>query len=129
MSDGAERGFTLVPLNFHYKGGLVTSHAYQALGLVEHVTDQDIITIYDPEQSRGSPALPPLGFNMSGCSGGPAVLHYMRNGIHRMYPVGLIAGGSLAGSDLTALTATRLQDSPVEERDLPPMIKRKRAGR
>jgi hypothetical protein len=78
-----------------YAGGAVNSHAYQALGLVEHVTDRDIFTIYDPEQSRGSPALPPLGFSMSGCSGGPAVLHHMRNGIHRMYPVGLIVGGSL----------------------------------
>jgi hypothetical protein len=38
---------------------------YQALGLVEHVTDRDIITIYDPMQSRGSPTLLPLGFNMS----------------------------------------------------------------
>jgi hypothetical protein len=76
-----------------YTNGSVNSHAYQTLGLVEHVTDRDIFTIYDPEQSRGSPALPPLGFNMSGCSGGPAILHHMRNGIHRMYPVGLITGG------------------------------------
>ncbi len=76
-----------------YAGGSMTCHAYGALGLVEDYNDREIITIYDPEQSRGSPTLPPLGFNLSGCSGGPAVIHHTRNFIHRWYPVGLILRG------------------------------------
>ena len=76
-----------------HAGSSVICPAYGMLALVESCSDREIITIYDPEQSRGSPTLPPLGFNMSGCSGGPAVIHETRNGIHRWYPVGLMLRG------------------------------------
>jgi len=76
-----------------HAGSSVTCKAYGALALVEDYSDRDIITIYDPAQSQGMPTLLPLGFNMSGCSGGPAVIHETRNGIHRWYPVGLILRG------------------------------------
>jgi hypothetical protein len=76
-------------------GGSVKCGAYRALALVEDYNDREIITIYDPEQSQGSPRLLPLGFNMSGCNGGPAVIHHTRNFIHRWYPVCLILRGPL----------------------------------
>jgi hypothetical protein len=76
-----------------YASSSVICQAYQALTLVEDCNDRDIIAIYDPMQSRGTPTLLPLGFNMSGCSGGPAVIHETRNRIHRWHPVGLIVGG------------------------------------
>ena len=53
----------------------VTAGAYGAFALVADRTDRDIIVTYVPAESRGSPDLPPLGFNLSGCSGGPAVIH------------------------------------------------------
>jgi len=86
-------GFPECLREIDYAGGLVNCGAYQALALVEDYSEREIIVIYDPEQSRGSPSLLPLGFNMSGCSGGPAVIHHTRNFIHRWYPVGLILRG------------------------------------
>jgi hypothetical protein len=85
-----------------YAGSSVICQAYQGLALVEDCNDREIITIYDPAQSRGTPTLLPLGFNMSGCSGGPAVIHETRNGIHRWYPVGLIVGGPKQGEGAAA---------------------------
>jgi hypothetical protein len=73
----------------------VTCQAYGALTLVEDYSEREIITVYDPAQCTGKPHLLPLGFNMSGCSGGPAVIHQTRNGVHRWYPVGLILRGPL----------------------------------
>jgi hypothetical protein len=67
--------------------------AYGALAVVEDCNDRDIITVYDPNQVIAAPTKPALGFNMSGCSGGPGVIHETRNGIHRWAPVGLIVGG------------------------------------
>jgi hypothetical protein len=37
---------------------------------------------------------PPLGFNMSGCSGGPALMHGIQNGLHRWFLSGFIIRGS-----------------------------------
>jgi hypothetical protein len=86
-------GFPEFLREIDYASGSVSCGAYQALALVEDCHDREIIVIYDPEQSWGSPGLLPLGLNMSGCSGGPAVIHHTRNSIHRWYPVGLILGG------------------------------------
>jgi hypothetical protein len=88
-------GFPECLREIDYAGGSVKCGAYRALALVEDYNDREIITIYDPEQSQGSPRLLPLGFNMSGCSGGPAVIHHTRNFIHRWYPAGLILRGPL----------------------------------
>ncbi|MCW6512994.1 hypothetical protein [Lichenifustis flavocetrariae] len=69
-------------------------NAFGALPAVEDVTDSEIIFTYDP--ARDGPMhgkMPPLGFNLSGCSGGPVLMHGERNGLHRWFPVGLITGG------------------------------------
>ena len=76
-----------------YEGHSVACRAYGALALVEDYSDREIIMIYDPTQCFGKPSLLPLGFNLSGCSGGPAVIHQTLNKIHRWYPVGMILGG------------------------------------
>jgi hypothetical protein len=76
--------------------------AYVSLPLVEDVTDRDIITTYDPERDSrvlAAPELPTLGANLSGCSGGPVLMHTERNGLHRWFPVGLILRGPRAASD------------------------------
>ncbi len=73
----------------------VESRAYGGLPAVEDVTDREIITTYDPSRDKplhGLPA-PPLGLNLSGCSGGPVLMHGTRNGLIRWFPVGLISGG------------------------------------
>ncbi|MFZ0558384.1 MAG: hypothetical protein WAM55_03750, partial [Methylovirgula sp.] len=70
-------------------------NAYGALSAVEAVTDKDIILTYDPllVAPIGNTELPPLGFNMSGCSGGPVLLHGVRMGVQRWFPVGIIISG------------------------------------
>jgi hypothetical protein len=82
-----------------YEGSSVTCQAYGALTLIESYNEGNIITVYDPAQCIGTPNLPRLGFNMSGCSGGPAVIHQTRNGVHRWYPVGLILRGPLGQAE------------------------------
>lgn len=76
--------------------------AYGALAVVDAITDREIVVTYEPTLVRplaGAPqGLPPLRFNMSGCSGGPAITHGMRNGLHRWFPVGIIVGGSGASA-------------------------------
>jgi hypothetical protein len=83
-------------------------NAYGGLEVVEDVTDREIIFTYDPErvQPLNAPK-PPLGFNLSGCSGGPVLIHGTRNGLHRWFPVGLLIGapkeagtGELASLDI-----------------------------
>lgn len=76
-------------------GHSVACGAYGALALVKDYSDREIITIYDPLQCVGKPSLLPLGFNLSGCSGGPAVIHQTLNKIHRWYPVGMILRGPM----------------------------------
>jgi Hypothetical protein (DUF2513) len=46
-------------------------------------------------------AEPDLGANLSGCSGGPVLMHAERNGLHRWFPVGLILRGPRTSSDAT----------------------------
>jgi hypothetical protein len=73
-----------------------------ALGMlttVDQVTDRDLVLVYDPQQAPMDPLsglapAPPVGLDMSGCSGGPAILHGMRRGLHRWFPIGVIVGGS-----------------------------------
>jgi hypothetical protein len=78
-----------------------------ALGMlttVDHITDREIVVIYDPAQAPMEPLsglapAPPPRLNISGCSGGPAILHGMRRGLHRWFPVGAIVGGSGTASE------------------------------
>jgi hypothetical protein len=70
--------------------------AWGALAAVEAVTRDEILITYDPALVKPvawAPVLPPVGFNMSGCSGGPVLVHGDRNGLHRWFPVGIIAEG------------------------------------
>jgi hypothetical protein len=83
--------------------------AWGAHGVADRVTSRDIVTLYEPERVHEPNAeipKPPLGFNMSGCSGGPVFLIKSINGFLRSRIIGLIyrgpkgkAEGELAGSD------------------------------
>jgi hypothetical protein len=78
--------------------------AYASLPRVEDVTYRDIISTYEPQRDiriRAAPELPDLGANLSGCSGGPVLMHAERNGLHRWFPVGLILRGPRTSSGAT----------------------------
>jgi hypothetical protein len=64
---------------------------------VEDVTARDVIVTYEPERDlrvRAAPEFPGLGANLSGCSGGPVLMHVEHHGLHRWFPVGLIVAGA-----------------------------------
>jgi hypothetical protein len=70
--------------------------AYGGLSAIEDFSEKEILLTFDPAREQvlnGLPA-PPLGLNMSGCSGGLVLIHGERNGLHRWFPVGVIIGGS-----------------------------------
>jgi hypothetical protein len=80
----------------------VEFRAYASLCRVEDVTDRDIITTYEPQRDfriRSALEFPILGANLSGCSGGPVLMHILRNGMHRWFAVGLLVEGPRALSD------------------------------
>jgi hypothetical protein len=113
---GVEEGDTLTLTGFldKQRNKIGPAHyemqAWGAHGIADAVTDWDIVTVYEPDRvliARYDVPKPPLGFNMSGCSGGPALLVKQVNGSLRWFPVGLIykgpvgkaAEGELAGLD------------------------------
>jgi hypothetical protein len=70
--------------------------AWGAHGIADAVTEREIVTVYDPAhvlEPDITVMKPPLGLNMSGCSGGPVVLVKQINGLLRWFPVGLIYKG------------------------------------
>jgi hypothetical protein len=70
--------------------------AWGAHGIADAVSEREIVTVYDPTTTLAASdgiAKPPLGFNMSGCSGGPAIVIKDVNGLMRWFPVGLIYRG------------------------------------
>jgi hypothetical protein len=69
--------------------------AYGGLPAIEDFSERDILLTFDPnrEQPLHGLPLPPLGMNLSGCSGGPGLMHGQRNGLHRWFPVGTIVRG------------------------------------
>jgi hypothetical protein len=70
--------------------------AWGALAAVESITEREILITYDPardQPSRWAPVLPPVGLNLSGCSGGPVLMHGTRSGLHRWFPVALVVRG------------------------------------
>ena len=79
------------------KPGHMDFPAWGALLQTEDVSDREIICTYDPKREFAAPwapeGKPPLGYNLSGSSGGPVVLHKAMNGIHRMIPVGVVIQG------------------------------------
>ena len=81
--------------------------AYGAFATVEAVTELDIIVTFDPARDRpmaSARQVPPLGYNMSGCSGGPAFTQGLRNGLHRWFAVGILIAGPRDGSTGDAAT-------------------------
>jgi hypothetical protein len=90
-----------------------TFAAYGALAAIEDFSDREIIVTYEPERDRpmaGAPK-PPLGFNMSGCSGGPVLSHGISNGLHRWFPVGMIlrGPGDYAAGDVEGFDTIRVR--------------------
>jgi hypothetical protein len=84
----------------------VEFRAYVNMCFVEDVTSHDIIATYEPRRDirvRAASEFPDLGANLSGCSGGPVLIHIERNGCHRWFPVGIIVGGP--GKDPTGAMA------------------------
>jgi hypothetical protein len=79
-----------------YSDGSAMFQAYGGLQPIEAFSDRQIITTYDPARDQplmaGVPA-PPLGFNMSGCSGGIVLMPEIKDGECRLFAVGLIADG------------------------------------
>ena len=76
--------------------GVVAAFACGHLAMIEDVTKRDLIVTYDPAKDEAAPWAPwkpPLGYNMSGCSGGPVLSHGTRNGLQRWFLVGMIIGG------------------------------------
>lgn len=70
--------------------------AWGGHGVADAVSEREIVSVYDPETTLQAAAdidKPPLGFNLSGCSGGPVVLIKTVNGLLRWFPVGLIYKG------------------------------------
>jgi hypothetical protein len=73
-------------------------NAWGALDFIQDYNEREIILTYEPEKVLGAPTKPPLGYNMSGCSGGPAIVHELRpSNFHVWHPVGLIVGGPRFG--------------------------------
>lgn len=70
--------------------------ALVSITTIQDVTDRDIIVTYDPARDSrilAEPKLPEIGANLSGCSGGPVLVHYERNGLHRWFPVAMMVAG------------------------------------
>jgi hypothetical protein len=71
---------------------------------VEDLTDRRLVAIYDPARGDhrllAAPEFTDVGANWSGCSGGPVLVHFERDGFHRWHAVGVIVqgpGGDLEG--------------------------------
>jgi hypothetical protein len=64
---------------------------------VEDLTDRKIVAIYDPARGDhrllAAPEFTDVGANWSGCSGGPVLVHFERDGLHRWHAVGVIVQG------------------------------------
>jgi len=100
LKQGAAVYLVGYPENIRLIDAAERSAIFQAWGAFEVVADftgDEIIVVYEPGKVIGAPTKPPLGYNMSGCSGGPAVIHFDRNGLHRWEPIGLIMAGPREG--------------------------------
>jgi hypothetical protein len=70
--------------------------SYVGMTVVDDINDREILTTYEPNRDHdlsGVAGLPPLGLNLSGCSGGPVLAHSNQNGLSRWNAVGLIVRG------------------------------------
>jgi hypothetical protein len=76
--------------------GIAEFGVWAGLPAAESVTEREILITYDPARDLSvdwAPAVPGVGLNLSGCSGGPALMHGIKNGLHRWFPVGLVVAG------------------------------------
>jgi hypothetical protein len=78
-------------------------YAFGALALADSVTDREILVSYDPKRDidLSGIGLPPLGFNMSGCSGGPVLAVRRQRESLMSFPVGFILRGPRKNSEST----------------------------
>jgi hypothetical protein len=79
-----------------------TFQTYIGMTVVDDINDREIITTYDPSRDHDlsdGMGLPPLGKNLSGCSGGPVLLHRTKHGIYWWNVIGLIASGPGVSSE------------------------------
>jgi hypothetical protein len=64
---------------------------------VEDMTDRRIVAIYDPARGDhrllAAPEFTDVATSWSGCSGGPVLVHFERDGFHRWHAVGVIVQG------------------------------------
>lgn len=64
---------------------------------VEDLTDRGIVAGYDPARGDhrllAAPEFTDVGANWSGCSGGPVLVHFERDGLHQWHAVGVIVQG------------------------------------
>lgn len=90
--------------------------AWAGLELLEDVTAREIIMAYDPGRSRSmlnNVGLPSPTFNLSGCSGGPALTFEVKENLIEIYASGVITDGPNDGSsgafgEIAVLHAARL---------------------
>lgn len=71
--------------------------AYVSQVFVQDVSEREILVTYEPDRDirvLAAPELPDLGANLSGCSGGPALMHIQQGGLHQWFVVGIIISGS-----------------------------------
>lgn len=70
---------------------------FVSLTYVQDITQREIIATYDSNRDSRviiDERLPDVGANLSGCSGGPVIVHYERNMTHHYCPVGMIIVGA-----------------------------------
>jgi hypothetical protein len=83
------------------------SEIFKAFTYVTHIAAVGLRDIYAYDTRRdtrvlAAPELPDSGANLSGCSGGPVLIHVLRNGCHRWFPVGLIIKGPCETDQITS---------------------------
>jgi hypothetical protein len=88
--------------------------AYANLTFVQAVTDQEIVVTHEPGRDAriiAAPELPDIGANLSGCSGGPVLLHIEQSGLERCFAVGSITfgPGELPGDQVREFDLIRLK--------------------
>ena len=76
--------------------GAITLFACGGLAIIDAMNERNLIVTYDPARDEEAPWAPwkkPLGYNMSGCSGGPVLSHGTRNGLQRWFAIAMIISG------------------------------------
>ncbi|HEY1721046.1 MAG TPA: hypothetical protein VGG27_07355 [Magnetospirillaceae bacterium] len=104
-----------------------TFKAYAVFVYLSDVTKRELIVTYDPtkeDYAVTEPGPPPIDLNLSGASGGPAVLYRMFEGAASCWPVGLIAHGkgTISQGDAKAFVIVRCRRIEMIQADgtLPP---------